>query len=87
MEITDGPGTLCGQSAEWILEDLTGLPSGNLEPFAEFPDNVFTDCSATTTNGQTAGPGQNHNVNLSQNGQVLCAGTASGSNVYMKSTA
>ncbi|KAJ6784611.1 hypothetical protein PWT90_07386 [Aphanocladium album] len=76
---------LCGSSAEWILEDLTGLPSGNLEPFADFPDNYFSGCSASTTTGQSAGPGTN-NVNIAQNGRSLCTGSISGSNVYVHST-
>lgn len=79
-----GGAGLCGSSAEWILEDLTGLPSGNLEPFADFPDNYFSDCSASTTGGQTAGPG-NNNVNIRQNGQMLCTASISGSNVYVHS--
>lgn len=80
-----GGADLCGASAEWILEDLTSLPSGNLEPFANFPDNYFSDCSASTTGGDTAGPGTN-NVNIAQNGQSLCTGSIDGSNVYVHST-
>ncbi|KAJ3499280.1 hypothetical protein NLG97_g445 [Lecanicillium saksenae] len=53
MEITDGPGTLCGYSAEWIFEDLTG--GNGLEPFAEFPSNEFSNCQAETTTGQSGG--------------------------------
>lgn len=82
---SNGPGSLCGQSAEWILEDLTGLPSGNLDPFANFEDNYFSGCSATTTSGQRTGPGSNHNVNLGQNGRILCEGRVSGGNVYIHS--
>lgn len=82
---SDGGADLCGTSAEWILEDLTGLPSGNLEPFADFPDTYFTDCEASTTGGQSAGPGSN-NVNIAQNGRQLCTGSISGNNVYVHST-
>ncbi|TQV93527.1 acid proteinase A [Cordyceps javanica] len=82
---SDGGAGLCGTSAEWILEDLTSLPSGNLEPFADFPDTYFTDCEASTTGGQSAGPGTN-NVNIAQNGRTLCTGQISGSNVYVHST-
>lgn len=80
----NGGAALCGTSAEWILEDLTSLPSGNLYAFADFPNNYFSECSASTTGGQTAGPGYN-NVNLEQNGYTLCQASISGSNVYVSS--
>ncbi|KAM3524474.1 hypothetical protein NHJ13051_004512 [Beauveria bassiana] len=82
---SDGGAGLCGTSAEWILEDLTSLPSRNLEPFADFPDTHFTDCRASTSAGQSAGPGTN-NVNIAQNGRALCTGQISGSSVYVHST-
>ena len=85
MEITDGPGTLCGYSAEWIFEDLTG--GNGLLPFAEFPSNDFTGCSATTTSGGSGGPSGGTAIDLSANGQVLCQGSAQGSNVEIESTA
>lgn len=81
-----GGAGLCGASAEWILEDLTGLPSGNLQPFANFPDNHFSNCQAATTGGQWSGPGNNE-VNIAQNGQTLCTGAISGNSVYVHSTA
>ncbi|OAA43428.1 Concanavalin A-like lectin/glucanase [Beauveria brongniartii RCEF 3172] len=82
---SDGGADLCGSSAEWILEDLTSLPSRNLEPFADFPDTHFTDCQASTSDGQAAGPGTN-NVNLAQNGRTLCTGQIAGTSVFVHST-
>ncbi|KAM3554725.1 hypothetical protein MY1884_005986 [Beauveria asiatica] len=81
----DGGAGLCGTSAEWILEDLTSLPSRNLEPFADFPDTHFTDCQASTSAGQSAGPGTN-DVNLAQHGRTLCTGQIAGSSVFVHST-
>ncbi|KAM3510984.1 hypothetical protein MY11210_005383 [Beauveria gryllotalpidicola] len=81
----DGGGGLCGTSAEWILEILTSLPTGKLQPFADFPDSHFTDCQASTSAGQSDGPGTN-NVNIVQYGHMLCTGQISGSSVYVHST-
>lgn len=81
---SNGGANLCGASAEWILEDLTGLPSGNLEPFASFPDNHFTNCDASTTGGSHTGPGSD-TIDIVQDGQRLCTGSVSGSSVYVHS--
>lgn len=81
-----GGAGLCGSSAEWILEDLTLLgPTNHLAPFADFADNHFTGCQASTTGGGSAGPGSN-NINIEQQGQRLCTGSISGSSVYVHSS-
>lgn len=85
MNISDGPGTLCGYSAEWIFEDLTG--GNGLEPFAEFPSNEFTGCVAYTSTGQSGGPGDGTPIDLAANGQTECAGSGQGSTVQIQSTA
>jgi hypothetical protein len=67
--ITNGPGQLCGHSAEWILEDLS---SNGLVPFAEFPTSYFALASSTTSTGVVEGAESADEVYLYQNGQYLC---------------
>lgn len=73
--ISNGPGELCGDSAEWILEDLT---SNGLVPFAEFPVNYFELASSTTSTGTVVGAESADAVYLYQDNELLCeAGYAS----------
>lgn len=44
-----GVGTLCGQTAEWIMEN----PWSTYEPFPDFTTMDFTGCSASTSSGVT----------------------------------
>ncbi|CAK5282599.1 unnamed protein product [Mycena citricolor] len=49
-----GSATLCGQNAEWIVEDFE---EGNaLVPFANFGTVTFTNAKATLASGGTVGP-------------------------------
>jgi hypothetical protein len=69
---TDGTGTLCGFSAEWILEDL-----GTLEGFAPlpiFPSGIFFNATSTASNGEVVIPANANLFDMVQNGTTVCAG-------------
>lgn len=74
-------GTLCGQNAEWIVEDFES--GGALVPFANFGKVTFTGASAVV-NGQTVTPGSSSGTDtifLEQNGQTLTSTSFSGGTV------
>lgn len=69
VTITGGPGTLCGATVEWVLEDLSS--GGGFVPFAQFPDNSFTDPVGFTTTGEQVVPVNADQVYLYQE-TTLC---------------
>lgn len=71
ITIPQGPGTLCGQSAEWVLEDLS---SGGLVPFATLPSGgtFFYYVGATDTSGTVIEPSAGEQFYMYQNGHTLC---------------
>ncbi|OAA72259.1 Concanavalin A-like lectin/glucanase [Cordyceps fumosorosea ARSEF 2679] len=82
---TDAQAALSGSSVQWTVSAIGSISSNKREPFADFADNNFSECQATTDGGQSAGPGTN-NINLMQNGRTLCTGRIEGSNVYLHSS-
>lgn len=60
---------LCGQNAEWILEDFSS--GGGLVPFATFSDVYFVACTASTTSGASIGLTNAQVFDLYQNDVVL----------------
>ena len=68
---------LCGQDAEWIVEDFE--EGSSLVPFADFGTVTF---SGTSASGYTAS-GANV-LDIEQNGEVLTSVTISGSDVTVQ---
>ncbi|TVY30315.1 Aspergillopepsin-2 [Lachnellula hyalina] len=58
---SDRDGNLCGQDAEWIVEDFSS--NGGLVPFANFGTITFTEATAVV-NGETVSPGSSNADNL-----------------------
>jgi hypothetical protein len=69
---------LCGQNAEWIVEDYT-VGTG-LVPFAKFGTVTFTDAVAESS-GDFYYLSQGSLLDIEQNNQVLSSSSASGSSV------
>lgn len=76
----DEDGTLCGENAEWIVEDFE--EGSSLVPFANFGTVEFTSASAVA-GGSTVTPGGDSatNIYLEQNGETLTSTTISGNTV------
>ncbi|KAH8803669.1 peptidase A4 family-domain-containing protein [Xylogone sp. PMI_703] len=72
--------SLCGKSAEWIVEDFSS--GGSLVPFADFGTVTFTGSTAVV-NGQTVTAGGDNavNIHLNQGRGDLTSTTISGSTV------
>lgn len=60
---------LCGQNAEWIVEDYE--EGNSLVPFANFGTVTFTDASAGLVAGGSVTPGTANIISLEQDGTVL----------------
>jgi hypothetical protein len=73
-------GTLCGQDAEWIVEDFES--GSSLVPFADFGTVTFTGASAVI-GGSTVTPGGDDadTIYIQQSGPILTSTTISGSEV------
>lgn len=69
--IPQGPGTLCGQSAEWVLEDLS---SNGLVPFATLPSGgtFLYYVGAYDTANNLVEPSAAEQFFMYQNGHTLC---------------
>jgi len=65
--------TLCGENAEWILEDFSS--GSSLVPFADFTAVEFTGCTATTSTGATADISGADMLDIRQSGTVLATAT------------
>jgi hypothetical protein len=76
---------LCGQDAEWIVEDFTvGTSSGSSQvPFADFGTVAFTAAEATGTGTYTPS-GATTIFDIVQNNVLLTSTTTSGSSVTIK---
>lgn len=77
-------GTLCGENAEWIVEDFE--EGSSLVPFANFGTVTFTGSSAVA-GGKTITPGtasETDNIYIDQNNKQLTSTTWSGSTVTVK---
>ncbi|KAG6372605.1 peptidase A4 family-domain-containing protein [Boletus reticuloceps] len=76
---------LCGQSAEWIVEDyLLNDTSTNPVPLANFGKVVFTHAQAGGPGNQTFGPQGSTIVGIEQNGQYLTNVSVDASSVVVK---
>ncbi|KAH0831133.1 peptidase A4 family-domain-containing protein [Lanmaoa asiatica] len=71
---------LCGQNAEWIVEDYT--VGSSLVPFANFGTVTFTNAMATGTGTYT--PSGATIFDIDQNNQVLTSVSTSGSSATIK---
>ncbi|KAJ6480952.1 peptidase A4 family-domain-containing protein [Mycena sanguinolenta] len=69
---------LCGQNAEWIVEDFE--EGSSLVPFANFGKVVFTKAEATTSSGSKVGPSGAAILDIKQNNKVLTSVTDATSN-------
>lgn len=77
-------GTLCGDNAEWIVEDFT--EGSSLVPFADFGTVTFTGASAVV-GGSTVTPASadaDTIVLVSSSNQALTSTTVSGGTVTVK---
>jgi hypothetical protein len=72
---------LCGQNAEWIVEDYT--VSTGLAPFANFGTVAFTDAMAGSSEDFYY-PYQGKFCAIEQNKKVLTSTSASGSSITIK---
>ena len=73
VTVNNGPGSLCGDSAEWIMEDLSG--GGGFLPFAEFPSGSFAQASSHSSNGEWINAAGADFIDLYQNNVQMCAGS------------
>ncbi|KAJ6569820.1 peptidase G1 [Mycena vulgaris] len=75
------PSPLCLENAEWIVEDFQ--ESTFLIPFADFGSITFTDASATTQSGSTAGPSGSgsHLINMVQSSLQFASASSVASSV------
>ncbi|KAJ6569798.1 acid proteinase [Mycena vulgaris] len=75
------PSPLCLENAEWIVEDFQ--ESTFLIPFADFGSITFTDASATTQSGSTAGPSGSgsHLINMVQSSLQFASASSAASSV------
>ncbi|KAI0057445.1 hypothetical protein BV25DRAFT_1902681 [Artomyces pyxidatus] len=69
---------LCGQDAEWIVEDFE--EGSSLVPFANFGSVTFKDASATTGSG-SKGPSGANVIDIKQSNKVLTSVSTSSSGV------
>ncbi|CAK5266532.1 unnamed protein product [Mycena citricolor] len=76
-----GSGRLCGENAEWIVEDFE--QGNSLVPFANFGTVTFTNARATLASGGTVGPSGAQLLDIEQN-SVLTSVSASGSSVTVR---
>jgi hypothetical protein len=76
--ISNRPEQLCLNDAEWIVEDYS--EGDSLVPFANFHSVEFTSASAVSGGARLDASGATI-VDISQNGKVLTACSASGSDV------
>ncbi|KAJ6556838.1 peptidase A4 family-domain-containing protein [Mycena vulgaris] len=60
---------LCGQNAEWIVEDFE--EGSSLVPFANFGTVTFTGAVATTSAGATVGPSGAVIIDIEQSSKIL----------------
>ncbi|KAN0094761.1 Peptidase A4 family domain containing protein [Tylopilus felleus] len=71
---------LCGQNAEWIVEDY--MVGKSMVPFADFGTVTFTNAEASGTGDYT--PSGATVLDIKQNGKVLTSTSVSGSSVTIK---
>jgi hypothetical protein len=71
---------LCGQSAEWIVEDYSN-DDGSLVPFCDFGTVNFFNASARTFSGSTVSPRDSHICDIQQDDSVLTSTTPNSKNV------
>jgi hypothetical protein len=78
-------GTLCGQDAEWIVEDFES--DGAFVPFANFSSVTFTDTEAII-GGVDTNPGKASiwNLELQSTGDVVTSTTVSDTEVVVTYT-
>lgn len=74
---------LCGQDAEWIVEDFE--EGNSLVPFVNFGTVTFTNAAAGTSSG-SVGPSGATIMDIEQNGKVLTSASVSGSSVTVSYT-
>ena len=77
----DSTHGLCGQNAEWIVEDFSDF-YGNEVPFANFDTVIFTDATATGTGTYTLDGATT--MNIEQNNQVLTSVSNDGSSLTIQ---
>ncbi len=81
VTIDGGYGTLCGQSAEWILEDPS--VNGGLAAFPDYSASTFFSASATATDGQTYGLDAAHPMYLlDASSNTICQAALDGNGNY-----
>lgn len=67
----DAAATLCGENAEWILEDFSS--GGGEVEFADFAEVDFTGCTASTSSGDTSDISGATIMDIKQSGTVLAS--------------
>jgi len=75
-------GTLCGENAEWIVEDFT--EGDSLVPFADFGTVTFTGAEATVNGATVTAAEADTIVLVSSSDQELTSTTVSGTTVTIK---
>ncbi len=68
LSAPDSSSTLCGQNAEWIVEDFE--QGGSLVALSNFGTVTFTDATAGTSTGSSAGLSGATVIDIKQNGTV-----------------
>ncbi|CAK5266956.1 unnamed protein product [Mycena citricolor] len=76
-----GSHRLCGENAEWIVEDFE--EGNSLVPFADFGTVTFTNAKATLASGGTVGPSGAQLLDIEQN-SVLTSVSASSDSVTIR---
>ncbi|KAJ6614130.1 peptidase A4 family-domain-containing protein [Mycena sp. CBHHK59/15] len=70
---------LCGQNAEWIVEDFE--EGSSLVPFANFGTVTFTSAEATMSSGSTVGPSGATLIDIKQSSKALTSVSTTSSTV------
>ncbi len=81
---TTSTHALCGQTAEWIVEDYSQAGSDgsySLVPFCDFGTVTFSNSSARTSSGSTVSPHGADIIEIQQDGPVLTSTKQSSKNV------
>ena len=74
--------SLCGQNAEWIVEDFE--EGSSLVPFANFNTVTFSNAAAKLSNGQSLGPSSGTQIDIVQNGKTLTTVSDTSNSVTVK---